>query len=351
MSREAALLRALPILLLAAAAGCAGSKAGSDSVPPRASFDANATPEALVALADSAVAAAQPSLARRALERAAEIGPQSALVRMGYGRYYTAILRYKDAKTEFERAAALEPSSAEPHYWLGVAYLKAGEKNEAWRSLAGALRLDPTHAGARAALRPLLEERYRAAGVPVEYATLAERPTVSRAELGVMLAVELGVDPDRPVWRSTDVTHRADWPALDAAWGSRWLRATVARGWIGPHADGDLHLDDPVTRGSLALLLAELQIRIGPGRGGLPPLPRPADPAALEFSDLGARHYLSRAAARAVSLGLPTRDGGRFEAQAFATGVETLRALSGLARFVGATPLVSSEPGDPGLVK
>jgi hypothetical protein len=53
--------------------------------------------------------------------------------------------------------------------------------------------------------------------------------------------------------------HRTDWPVLDETWGSRWLRASVARGWIGPLADRDLHLDDPVTRGTLALLLAQIE--------------------------------------------------------------------------------------------
>ena len=265
-----------PALLLAlAVAGCSGSKGGIRSAPPAAALDAAAGPEALVALADSAIAAADPELARRALVRASEIAPRSAAVHAGYGRYYTAILRYRDAKAELDKAAELDPTSPEPHYWLGVAYLKAGEKEQAFRSLSRALRLDPGHPGARAAVRPLLEERYRAAGVPGEYAAIAEHPTVTRGELGVMLAVELGVDPDRSVWRS-DQVHRTDWASLDRAWGSRWLRASVARGWIGPLADVDLHLDDPVTRGALALLLAEIEARS--------PAPARADTAAFRTS-------------------------------------------------------------------
>lgn len=145
-----------PALLLAlAVAGCSGSKAGIRSMPPAAALDAAAGPEALVALADSAIAAADPELARRALVRATEIAPRSAAVHAGYGRYYTAILRYRDAKAELDKAAELDPTSPEPHYWLGVAYLKAGEKEQAFRSLSRALRLDPGHPGARAAVRPL----------------------------------------------------------------------------------------------------------------------------------------------------------------------------------------------------
>jgi len=173
-----------------------------------------------------------------------------------------------------------------------------------------------------------------------------------------MLAVELGVDPDRSVWRA-DQVHRTDWAVLDDAWGSRWLRASVARGWIGPLADRDLHLDDPVTRGALALLLAEIEVTS--------PVPARPDSAALgmpgraaganatsipkEFPDLGPRHYLGRAASTAARLGLPLRDGGRFEPQAFAAGFEALLGIRGLARAIGATPIVSGEADEVSLVK
>jgi len=349
---------ALALLLALAVAGCSGSKAGIRSTPPAAALEAAAGPEALVALADSAIAAADPELARRALVRAAELAPRSAAVHAGYGRYYTAILRYRDAKAELDKAAELDPTSPEPHYWLGVAYLKAGEKEQAFRSLSRALRLDPGHPGARTAVRPLLEERYRAAGVPAEYAAIPEHPTVTRGELGVILAVELGVDPDRSVWRS-DQVHRTDWASLDGAWGSRWLRASVARGWIGPLADVDLHLDDPVTRGALALLLAEIEARSpAPARGDSSASGTPArvgragsSPTPDGFPDLGPRHYLGRAASVAARLGLPLRDGGRFEPQSFATGFEALRGIRGLARAIGATPIVSGEPDEVSLVK
>jgi tetratricopeptide (TPR) repeat protein len=325
--------------LALAVAGCAGSHPGGESASD-ASIDPNASPSALVALSDSALAQAEPALARRALERAASLDPKSAEVRLGYGRFYTAIQRYKDAKTEFDRAEALDPSSPEPAFGLGIAYLKAGQQGLAYESLSRALRIDPMHEGARNAIRPMLEERYRRAGVPPEYASLPERSSVSRGELGVMLAVEAGLDPDRVSFRS-DAPYRADWPAIDKAWGSRWLRASVARGWIAPMADRDLHLDDPLTRGTLAVLLGRIDAES----------PRvPADTAraathiATAFPDLGSRHYLGQAAAFAVALGLPTRDGGRFESDALATGFETLTAVRGLARRMGAWPVVSTEP-------
>jgi len=325
------LLIALPI-----AAGCGGAGAAGGARP--SAIDPGASAPSLIALADSAVKSGDADLARRALTRASEIAPADPRVRLAYGRYYTALHRYGDAKTEFERAATLDPSSPEPHYELGLAYLAAGERTSGHRELLRALRLDPSHAGANAAIRPLLEERYRAAGIPVEYAALASRSTVSRGELGVILAVELGVDPDRITWRS-DAARRTDWPALDAAWGSRWLRASVARGWIAPFADRNLHLDDPLTRGALAVLVSEILARA-------PKALRDSSTAVVPaaFQDLGPRHYLGLAAARATGLGLPTRDGGRFEPQALATGAEALEVVRGLARRSGLLPVVSTEP-------
>jgi len=333
-------------------AGCAGTRAAGGPEPASdEALAARVGPSELIAYSDSAIASGQPEVARRALQRAAVLAPQDASVRLGYGRYYTATLRYKDAKTEFERAAALDPRSPEPYYWLGVAYLKAGERAQAAASFSSALEIDPAHPEARAALRPLAATRYAAAGIPPEYAFLPERPSISRGELGVALAVELGADPERPTWRG--IPARAG-SALQDAWGGRWIGAAADRGWIAPYPDGDFHLEDPVTRGSLAILLAQIAHRatafspmVPPSGEEVPTAGATQDPSLafpVTFPDLGPRDYLASPAARAVAFGLPTRDGGRFDAPSFVTGLEALRALQGLARSMGATPVVSGEP-------
>lgn len=323
---RAASVAALALLL----AGCAGGRASS--VRPGGASASN--PAALIAEADSAIARADAAAARRALDRALAIAPDSAPVHLARGRFFTAIRRYKDAKGELDRAAALDPRSAEAHYLLGVAYLAGGDREEARSSFARALELDPGHARARQALAGLLESRYVAAGIPGDYANLGGHPTISRGELGVILAVELGADPDRNTWRSDDV-QRVNWPDLDRAWGGRWLRASVVRHWIEAFPDGSLHLDDPMTRGQLAILLARMDAASGRWSGARPD---------TVFRDLGPRHYLARAAAEAVRLGLPLRE-GRFEPLAAVTGDETLRSVRGLARRMGAVPVVRAEPG------
>jgi len=281
----------------------------------------------------------EPDPARRSLTRAVELNPGSAEAHDALGRLHTATHRYMDAKNELDRAAALDTLSAIPLYHLGLAYEQAGDPVHAADAYQRALRRDPTHAPTQAALSALLDTRYQAAGLPQGYAALRAHPSLSRGELGVMLAAELGADPERPTWRGgTD--HPSDSEEARGAWGERWLRVSMARGWIAAFPDRSYHLGDPVTRGALALLLAEIA-----GSGG-----RNVDSTADPFPDLGRRHYLARAAAQAVSMGLPLR-AGRFEPSASVTGMEALTALKGLAGRLGVSPVEGSEQRPGGVVK
>ncbi len=328
-------LLGLLTLLGGAVGGCGG---GASSVRV-AGIDENATPSFLVASADTALAMGEPESARRFLLRAERVAPESAVVHLGFGRLQTALRRYKDAKESFERAAALDRGSAEPAYWLGKAYQQSGDLAAASEAYALALRLDPNHRAAAEALVPIVGARYEAAGIPGDYALLRERTTLTRGELAVVLAVELGADPDRVGWRS-DLPHPVREEAFAAAWGARWSRAAASREWIAPFADGEYHLDDPVTRAALALAMVTVERRWGAAAGASVA----ADSSVIAFPDLGVRHYLYHAARRATLAGLPSRgDGGRFDPWASATGSDVLQAVRGLARRLGASPVVSSE--------
>ena len=328
------------VVLLALLAGAShGCGSGATSSIRVADIDENATPAFLVASADTALAMGEPERARRFLLRAERVAPESAVVHLGFGRLQTALRRYKDAKESFERAAALDRGSAEPAYWLGKAYQQSGDLTAASEAYALALRLDPNHRAAAEALVPILGARYEAAGIPGDYALLRGRTTLTRGELAVVLAVELGADPDRAVWRS-DATHPVGEEAFATAWGARWARAAASRGWIAPFADGAYHLDDPVTRAALALAIVVVERRWGPTTAASPQ----ADSSVIAYPDVGVRHYLYHAAGRATLAGLPSRgEGGRFEPWASASGGEVLQTVRGLAHRLGASPVVSSE--------
>ncbi|HSQ59721.1 MAG TPA: tetratricopeptide repeat protein [Acidobacteriota bacterium] len=344
----AARTAAAALAAFALAAGIAGCGGGGATVP--VAISESAPPDFLVASADTALGAGDVEGARRLLDRALRAAPESASVHVAWGRLQTALRRYKDAKESFDRAAALAPRSPEPAYWLGRAYQQSGDPTAAAQAFTQALRIDPAHRPSSEALAPILGARYETAGIPPEYALLRDRPTVSRGELAVILAVELGADPDRSVWRS-DARRDGDEAELDASWGARWVRASASRGWIEPFADGSYRLNDPVTRAGLALTVVGLERRWGPRASAI------GDPARSDaassagaaatrsFTDLGPRHYLARAASEATGWGLPPRgDGGRFEPWAAASGAEALQTARALARLLGATPVVSTEP-------
>ena len=210
--------RLVPALLLVLA-GCSSSRGAA--VRPEGPLPSD--PAALIALADTAIAAADANAARRALDRALALAPSSAPVHLARGRYFTAIRRYKDAKArELDRAASLDPSSPEPHYLLGRATWPGGGGRRRPRapSLARAAALDPDHVGAREALAGLLEWPPRRGGIPGDYARLVGRPSVSRGGAGR--------DPRRGAgrrsrpWRGDRVRCSGSIrPELDQAWGAR----------------------------------------------------------------------------------------------------------------------------------
>jgi hypothetical protein len=337
---------ALALVLLLAGCGGGGLR------PAAGPAGDGADPPSLLALADSALAAGEPVRARALYERALTASSRAgdavhrARATVGMGRYYAAARRYRDARVEFERAATLDTTRAAPFYFLARAYLDAGEESQAIRALVLGLRREPGEARSLEALRPLTRSRCEAVGVPPEFAELSSRTGVTRGELGVMLAVMLGLDPGREVW-SSDRPPPAIPPEADAAWGARWLRAAVMQGLLTSFPDGTLRLDDPVSRGLFALLVARAERSLtapkDPAGSGGPDDGGGAEELHVTLPDLGPRHYLRRAAQRAVQLGLPTHSGGTFDPQAAASGEDVLRVLDRLAAGAGRTPVLPAE--------
>lgn len=327
--------------------GCAGSRPAPSPGP------AGAGAATLVALGDSAFASLDRGRARSYYERARDEAEQEgdraveARALVGVGRYLAAARRYHDARVAFERAASLDSTSAAPYFYLARAAMDLNDEKLAIRSLGQGLRRDPGDARSQALLQSLARSRCAAAGLPPEYAERLTRSVVTRGEMGVMIAVELGLDPDRLGWAS-DRPQVIVPPEVEGAWGAPWLRASVLLGYLRPFPDRSLHLSDPVTRRGLALIVAGLERSLG--TRGIPPMapsdssagsPAPEPPPALP--DLGPGSYLRRAAARAVRLGLPTHSSGAFDPDASASGTDILRVLDRLSRLAGRTPALPED--------
>jgi tetratricopeptide (TPR) repeat protein len=354
--RRAGVLRAAAGRLTAAACllslalalgGCAGSRPGPSPGP------AGADAATLVALGDSAFASLDQGRARAddapARAAAAREGdrPVEARALVGLGRYLAAARRYHDARVAFERAASLDSTTAAPYFYLARAAVALNDEKLAIQSLGQGLRRDPGDAPSQALLQSLARSRCAAAGLPPEYGELLTRSVVTRGELGVMIAVELGLDPDRLGWAS-DRPQVIVPPEVEGAWGAPWLRASVLLGYLKPFPDRSLHLSDPVTRRGLALIVAGLERSVGTrGTPTLAPSDSSSDSLGPEpppaLPDLGPRSYLRRAAARAVRLGLPTHSGGAFDPDASASGTDILRVLDRLSRLAGRTPALPEE--------
>lgn len=86
--------------------------------------------------------------AREAIDKALELDPKSsrAYLARGVGNYYLPDALGGGASLavpDFRKAADLDPSSAEPYLWLGLALRKEHHNAEARQSFEKAMRLDP----------------------------------------------------------------------------------------------------------------------------------------------------------------------------------------------------------------
>jgi tetratricopeptide (TPR) repeat protein len=86
--------------------------------------------------------------AREAIDKALELDPKSsrAYLARGVGNYYLPDALGGGASLavpDFRKAADLDPSSAEPYLWLGLALRKEHHNAEARQAFEKAMRLDP----------------------------------------------------------------------------------------------------------------------------------------------------------------------------------------------------------------
>ena len=129
-------------------------------------------PERLNALALAYEAEGRdPATIERLYERALQIQPALADVRVNYGRFLETRGRLDEALTVYQDAATEQPWLEEAHYNLGTALLQSGRPDEAEAALGRALELQPLYPEALGNLGLL----YAIGGRPSEAERLFER--------------------------------------------------------------------------------------------------------------------------------------------------------------------------------
>ena len=145
-------------------------------------------PERLNALAQAYESADQKRGQISALyERALQIQPALADIRINYGRFLELEGNLRGAIEQYRMVVDEKPWSTEGHYNLGTALLQDGEFIEAEAVLMQTLTLDPDHADAHGNLGLLLltEQRIQQAGVHFERAVeVAPQNPVALSNLG-----------------------------------------------------------------------------------------------------------------------------------------------------------------------
>jgi Flp pilus assembly protein TadD len=96
--------------------------------------------------------------------------------------------QYRKAISDFEQAAAVQPTSATAHSGLGASLLAAGHVGEAIRELNKTLEIDPQHVNARWNLAKALIARQDLPGAVIQLDTLVtEKPRNVDAQYGLGL--------------------------------------------------------------------------------------------------------------------------------------------------------------------
>jgi len=101
-------------------------------------------------------------LAVENFNKAIEFNSDDPLPRTGMGKHYCNLEKWADARTQLEKASAMDPGRAENHFLLGEALYSLNEKSEAEKELIQGLMIQPRESGnARILLANLFIEQER----------------------------------------------------------------------------------------------------------------------------------------------------------------------------------------------
>jgi class 3 adenylate cyclase/TolB-like protein/tetratricopeptide (TPR) repeat protein len=105
------------------------------------------SPDALIGLAQALAAGGRTKEAEETFQHAIAAQPSYASAHNAYGNFLFALGRARDAVASYERATVLTPDNPDAFNNLGIAYMLAGDFEQASRALAQSLAIEPRRGG------------------------------------------------------------------------------------------------------------------------------------------------------------------------------------------------------------
>ena len=267
--------------------------------------------------------------ARRDLDRALALAPDSAAILRELVLLDVKAGSLDSAETRARRVVQLEPADTAGYIALAD-ILEAREKyTDAAAALTRAGAIDPRPEWKKRAAD--LRARAFLAAIPEEFRDTASRPAVTRGEVAAYIGIKLGSlierAPARPATVVTDVRSH---------WAAPWITPVTRAGVMTVLPNHTFQPSATVRRNELAEIASAL---IGLAAGGRSAELAKWRAARPRFADVSQTNVYYRSVALAVSAGLLAADAeGRFQPTSPATGRDLVAVVARLADLDEAAP-------------
>jgi tetratricopeptide (TPR) repeat protein len=234
--------------------------------------------------------------------------------------------RLPAALQQIEKAIALDPNDSR-NFVVQADVLEAmGQWEKAVAALTSAAALEP--AEAITARIDALRARAAFEAMPAEYRTIEQSSTVTRAQLGALLATRLDALVKRAPRRSTAVITDTR-----GHWAAQWIIPVARAGFMEVYPNHTFQPNTIVRRGDLAATARSVLLAIAAEN---PKAGAAWRTARRKFPDLSPGHLSYAAASMAVEAGvMQTGEGGAFQLARPVTGAEAIAAIQRLAELAG----------------
>jgi tetratricopeptide (TPR) repeat protein len=264
--------------------------------------------------------------------------------------------RFDEARRRYASAIDASPQSGFLHRELAVVDQKAGDSTAALAHAEKAVSLDPGDARAlqlvaeineasgawvkaadaytalnaiepseaTAAKIDRMRERAAFDGMPAEYRSIEESPTVTRAQLAALLGVRL-----EALLRGARAANPSVMTDVRNNWAAPWILAVTRAGVMEAFPNHTFQPNATVRRGDVAQAVSRVLTLIGTEKPRLAARWRDPRP---KFADVAPGHLSYPAAARSVSAGIMSPlEGDTFQLSRLVSGAEAADAVAKLA--------------------